>query len=64
MEEPWSSVVRDEPESNVIPWSSHAYGVSPDWVNEVRCAVACNSNNGKFVLLAALERRTTQKTKA
>jgi hypothetical protein len=63
MEEPWSSVVRDETESNIIPWRSHTYGVSPDWVNEVWCTVACNSNNCKFVLSTTLEWRMTQKTK-
>lgn len=64
MEEPWSSIIRDETESNIIPYRrSHTYGVSPDWVNEVRCTIACNSDNGKFVLSAVLEWRTTQKTK-
>jgi len=64
MEEPWSSVVRDETESNVISFHSHIYSVSPHWVNEVWCAVACNSNDCKFVLSAALERGMTQKTES
>jgi hypothetical protein len=64
MDKPRSRIVRDETYCNVIPCRSHTYGVSPDWVDEVWCVVACNSNDSKFVLSAALERGMTQKTES
>ena len=62
VKEPWSSIVRDKTYRHVIPCSSHTYRVSPDWVNEVRCRMPRNSNNGEIVLSSLLEGRMTRKT--
>ena len=63
MEEPRSRIIRDESYSHVIPLTPHTYGVSPDWVDEVRCTVTSNSHNGKIMLSSASEQRMSRRGK-
>ena len=50
MQEPRSRIVRNKTYSHHITYFSHTYGVSPDWVDEVRCTVSSNSYNSKIML--------------
>jgi len=63
MEEPWPRIIRDKTYSHIIPLRSHSYGVSPNWVDKVRCAITRNPHNSEIVLSRTLERRMQPKAK-
>jgi len=50
MEEPWSSVISNKTYGYGITDITHTYGVSPDWVGEVSCAVTRHSYDCKIML--------------
>jgi hypothetical protein len=53
MEEPRPRIVRDKTYSHGISYFPHTYSVSPDWVDEVRCALTRSPYDGKIVLRSA-----------